>query len=341
RDDRHVQLLGECLEASADRADFLLAVLLRLPARLHELDVVDDDEPELGLVRLESTRLRPHLEHADAARVVDPDRRRVQVTCGLGEPYVVVVGEPAAQQPAEVDERLAAQHALDELLLRHLEREDSDGRLLRDRRMQAHIHAERRLAHRGTRRDDHQVTLLKAARHRIEVREAGADARYAALRGLQLLDLLERGIQDLLDPDEALALVRLRNLEDALLGDVEDLLDAALAGLVRITDDRAARLDQAAQQRALTDDLRVILDVCGGGHRIHQLGDVLEPADGLQLLGLLQLLAQRDRVDDTTLLEQARHRPEDATVRLAVEHGVVDDLDRLRHRVRVDQHAAQ
>jgi hypothetical protein len=65
----------------------------------------------------------------------------------LCEPAEVVILQPAAQQPAQVDERLGAEHALHDLLLRHFEREHGDGHLMRDGGVQCHARHERRLAH--------------------------------------------------------------------------------------------------------------------------------------------------------------------------------------------------
>src|SRR5690606_21914080 len=112
----------------------------------------------------------------------------------------------------------------------------------------------------------------------------------------------------------------------ALLRLVENLFDGTLADLVRLSDDLRRRLDQTTQQCALTDDTRVVLDVRSGRNRIQQLGDVRHSADALELLRLAQILRERDRVDDLTALEQTSHRAEDATVRLAIEHRVIDDL---------------
>ncbi len=135
--------------------------------------------------------------------------------------------------------------------------------------------------------------------------------------------------------------MRLRDLEDALLGFVEDFLDGALARLVRVADDAGGRIDQTAQQRALTHDARVVLDVGRGGHDIEQLADVGHAAHAVELIGFRELLDERDRVDHLAALEEAGHAAEDAAVRLAVEHGVVDDFHGLGHGIAIDQHAAE
>ena len=61
---------------------------------------------------------------------------------------------------------------------------------------------------------------------------------------------------------------------------------------------RSGGLDQPAEDRLVADDLGVELDVGRGGHRVHQLGQVLQAAGALQLAPAEQLVAQRDVVDD-------------------------------------------
>ena len=49
-DHRHVQLLGELLQAAADFGDFLDAVFVGVAARsLQQLQIVDDDDPDVLL----------------------------------------------------------------------------------------------------------------------------------------------------------------------------------------------------------------------------------------------------------------------------------------------------
>jgi hypothetical protein len=210
-----------------------------------------------------------------------------------------------------------------------------DGGVLRD------VHHQRRLPHRGAGGDDDQIAVLESGRHLVEVAVARRDAGEAGSRLLQPLDVLERRPQDLLDPDEPLALVALRDLEDARLGLVEDLLDFALALLVDVADDLRGRVDQAPQQRLLAHDARVVLDVGGGRHRVEELRQVLQAADAVELAGLLELLADRDHVDHVPALEEPGHRPEHPAVGLTEEHRVVDVLDGARDRVAVDQHPAE
>ena len=64
-----VEVLGQELEVSRHRGDFLLA-RLDLAAACHELEVVDDDEAEVFLL-LEAAALRADFGDGDVRGVVD------------------------------------------------------------------------------------------------------------------------------------------------------------------------------------------------------------------------------------------------------------------------------
>ena len=72
--------------------------------------------------------------------------------------------------------------------------------------------------------------------------------------------------------------------------------------------------------RLVADDLGVELEVGRGGHGVHQLGQVLQPARGLELAPAEQLVPQRDVVDDGSMLGEREHRAEEPAVALPVEH---------------------
>src|SRR5207247_1767450 len=95
RHHREVQLLGERLQGARYLRDLLLAVVPAL-ARPHELDVVDDHEPELRRrVALEPPRLGAQLEHGARRRVIDVDGRVAEPPRGHGELRKLTVGEVA------------------------------------------------------------------------------------------------------------------------------------------------------------------------------------------------------------------------------------------------------
>jgi hypothetical protein len=132
-----------------------------------------------------------------------------------------------------------------------------------DRGVQGNASNERSFSHAGARGNDHEITPLEAPRHLVQRIETGGNTGYASLGGLQLLNALEGRVEDLLDPDKAFTLMRLRNLEDALLRDIQYFLDSALTRLVRVLDDAGGCLDELAQQSTFANDARMVFDIGG------------------------------------------------------------------------------
>ena len=76
--------------------------------------------------------------------------------------------------------------------------------------------------------------------------------------------------------------------------------------LERLGDDRRRDFDQPAQNRLLAHDLRVILDVRRGRHRVDEKADVVLAARRLELAAALQLFGERERIDDAAALGDRR-----------------------------------
>jgi hypothetical protein len=146
----------------------------------------------------------------------------------------------AGADARQVDARFRAQHAERELLLRHLEREHGHARAAAERRVRGDVQRERRLPHAGTCRDDDEVRRLEPGRQVIEVREARRDARDRLLLLVQLLDDLERVRHEAVHADEGGLHLTFGDLEDALLGAVEQVLHVARV-LVAVRDDVGRR----------------------------------------------------------------------------------------------------
>src|SRR5207244_5629051 len=103
---------------------------LLAPAGRLRVAVVGNAEPESGLAPLQRLGARAELEQAERRRVVDVERRRLELAARLHDPRPVVPGEPAGADVARVDLAAGADQALRHLLLRHLEAEDGARRLL-------------------------------------------------------------------------------------------------------------------------------------------------------------------------------------------------------------------
>ena len=135
--------------------------------------------------------------------------------------------------------------------------------------------------------DGRAATMTRSAGWKPDVSSSRSvkplgDAGDRLAAALQRLDALHRRPHQLLHAREALQPALLAHLEDSLLRVVEQLLGRG-AALERLGDDRRGGLDQAAQQRLLLHDLRVVLDVRRRRHRVDQLADVFLAARRIEL----------------------------------------------------------
>ena len=289
------------------------------------------------MARLEPPRLRPDLHHVDRAGVVDVDRRLRELVARGRQPRPVVGCELARAQPLRLDLGLAAHQALRHLGLRHLEREHPDRDALPHRHVRGHAERERRLPHRRARGDDDQVARLEAGREAVEVAIAGRRAGDVGARLVQRRDALEALLQQLVDVRELAADALLREVEDDLLGAVDEIARLARSFPAE-AGDLTAGTDEAPQRRCLPHDPRVVRGVRGRGDESRELVQADATPDGLQLAALLQLVGQRDRVHRLAFGVEGKSGPVDLRVRLPVEVARVEDLAHGSDRARGDHH---
>ena len=175
-------------------------------------------------------------------------------------------------------------------------REEADGHVGVDADVLRDVEDEAGLPHRRPRRDQHQVGRLQARRHLVEIDEPGRHAGDEPLVLLQLLDGREAALHEIAQRREPLADPVFGDLEDRLLGAVEDQVRVFL-GVVGLGEDAVGGVDQAAQRRLFLDDARVVLDVGAARHAVGQRRDVGRPADLFELAGAAAAppSASRDR----------------------------------------------
>ena len=265
------EFLGEDLERARDLADFLLAAL-RVHRPLDELQVVDDHHLDPRL-RLETARARTDLEQREPGRVVDPDGRLPEQRRGLGEIGVILAVELAGPQTLGIDESLGSEHALDEGFLTHFERKYRRRNVALDRGVLRDVQHERRLSHRRTRRDDDQVGRLEPERDLVEVREARGDAGERPAFAQQL-DALHRRPEQLLDAHEPVGAALLAHLEDAMLGQVDEVGRVGADSCASTTSPCATSIRRRRSAFSFTI-LAVVLDVRRGRHDVEQRADVV------------------------------------------------------------------
>src|SRR5262245_7527136 len=301
--DRHLELLGDRLQAPGEASDLLGAVLALAG---HELQVVDHDqaEPELAL---DATRSQPHMDERSRWRLVDVDFQAREMRVGLGQPHLALV---------------VSQSALAELLAAHFEREVGDRVMPAD--VLRYLLHERRLAHARAPGDDHELPGAKPPgfQHLVEGREAG---RHRPHRGIARVHGLGNGLAQAYLVGAA---GRLQDLEEGrlrFLGELDGHGPRLLRAVVEL---HAPRL-YLAPQVGIAHHFRVSADV-GRAHRIAgELAEVLISADFRELAGAIQALGDGQIIGRLAVLDELAQRLEDQPVPLLVEVLRAQELDAI------------
>src|SRR5205085_4002219 len=194
-----------------------------------------------------------------------------------------------------------------------------------------------RLPHRGAGGDDDQVPGLKAGREPVEVAEAGRDAGDVGACLEQRRDPLEAVLEQLLDVAELLRDPALRQVEERLLGAVDE--QRGLTGPIEAESlDLTADSDEPTEGRHLADDPRVMRGVGGRRDERGKLVDTAAAADVLELTPLLQLVDERDRVDGLPFCVERERGAVYLRVALAIEVARVEHFADRTDRAGGEEH---
>ena len=200
--------------------------------------------------------------------------------------------------------------------------------------------AKRRLAHGGSRRDDHHLAGVQTVGQVVEVGEAGGDAVEAGLAVADRLDLVEDAVHDVGQRRVVLAGAAVGDLVDLGLRLVDHVVDLALAGVADLHD-LGAGVDQPAQDRLLAHDLGVVAGVGGDRHVGRERVEVRRPADPLQLAAPLQLGGDGHRVGGLAATVEVDDRVVDDLVGGPVEVDAAHRLGDVGDGVLGQQHRPQ
>ena len=298
--------------------------------------------PPLPLhLAVEPARLGPQVEHAQVRRVVDPQRRLLELVADLDHLRPVVADLALAQLVAG-DPRPLGDQALGELGVGHLEREEGDRSLELDRDVLGDVGDEAGLAHPRASGEDDQVAGLEAPGDLVEVVESRRGAAELGAAAGELLEPVDLPGNDLGDLVEVLGLLLVGDLKQhplRVLGQLHRLVLAVVDGRL----DPLRGLQQAAQERVLLDDARVVAGVAGDRDGRGEVRDDFAAADLLELALLCEELGNGERVDRLAALVEPFDRVEDLPVALAVEVllGQPDVEDHRVHRDLGDHQGAE
>ena len=214
------------------------------------------------------------------------------------------------------------------------------------RRTRPHLGIERlRFPHARASGDDDEVAFLQACRHPVEIAEAGRDAGHfgRVVAVVQELDSIDDLREELRQLGELLLSARalLGDVQHLRFGFVEHVACAATERVVRGVRDLPGGRSELAQDRALAHDRRVVPDIGGGRHVLHERPQIRQPADIIELLHRRERFRDRHDVRRLAVAEQPDDVRIDQPVRLAVEIGLAERIADAVGSFVVEQQAAQ
>ena len=298
---RDVQLLGHQLQGAGDVRHDLLAVVAApglAPGGLHQLEVVDDDQPQV----FHPAALGQDIGHCDIGVLVDEDGGPAEGVGGRGHIFPVLVGQLAGDQLFVVHKALAGDQPQSQLLLVHFQGEK--GHLLVGffACVQQDIQGHGGLAHAGAGGQKDQVGVVQAGERPVQVPQAGLQAGDGAVAGGQLLQAVVDVDDDVGNGGQSLDGAALPDGVDALLRRVQKGL-AGFGPLLDHVDQLLRGLQKLPQEGLVLDDLDVKAHIGGGGGVSHEL-EQIRPGLVVRVIAvLLQILQHRDRVDGAGVAE--------------------------------------
>ena len=285
------------------------------------MQVVDNDQTELSAGTGQPPCVGTQFTCREAGRVVDVQRYVAQFFDGLGQSRPLFVREFAGAKVRLVDATDRTNDAYRELGRTHFHGEHGDGQTFIQRDVFCDVDCQRRLAHRRARGQHDHVACLKARCHAVKVNKAGRHTRdvvrVVGHFGHAIEQFDHQGIHTL----ESLFHARtfLADVEDFLLGFVEDLVDSLALCVEGVGRDFVAGRNQLTQDRTLANNLGVPPDVACARNILSERIQINKAADFVGLAKILQVLVDSDHVRRLARIDERADRRIDQLVLIAIE----------------------
>ena len=340
REDGDIEFAGELFESAGYFGNFLDAVVAASSAApFHELEVVDNDEPEL-MFRLEAARHGAHFHNIDRAGVVDKDRRFAQGADGVADQAEIIVLEFAGSETPEIHIGMRGDHAIDELVRTHFEREYADGNFGVDADLARDVECEGGFSDGGARCEDDEVGFLESREESVEIGESSGDAAEGVIALVELVDTLEGVFENGLDGNEVLFDEFLRDFEEALFGLVELLLDI-FAFVVAHFGDIASGGDEAAERRFSLHEFGVVGDIGSTWDAVDESGKRRGTAHGVYVTLFFEAVGNGEDIDRFARFVELDHGFVDHAVYVAVKVVCLENIGDFGDGVFVEHERSQ
>ena len=313
-EDRNVKLFGETLQRLRNLRHLLLTATEAHTVSVHKLEVVDHDNLH-ALLAHKTACLGAQLEDREARRIVDVERRALQIAHILVKAFPFVVGELTIKHLVARNLADVRDKTVYKLHVVHLKREESDRRMIVDSYVLSERKGERSLAHGRTSGDDDKVGTLPTTRLLVEFLEARRHTRQAAGVGRRFLKDVNGAGDDGVYLRVVLLHVALRELEERAFRLLHQFV-YVLRLVERLCLNDAGIRDELSGEELLCENLGVILDVSRRSHvraevdNVRRTAHVVDSALTFQLVyyghDVDRVLVHRERLYGVVYLLVAR-----------------------------------
>ena len=259
-----------------------------------------------------AARLCSNLGNRGARRVIDHDVQARELVCATDELGPLVILDMGRANLLQAHARLGRQQALGDLDLAHLEREERDGGAV-ERRIHGKVQREGGFAHAGSRANDDHLARSQTQELGVDGGEACPDAQLGGLVLAHVRELVEEIAHDGADGLVARAHIPVGNVEQHLLGLVNDLL-GVLGSIVGKRGDLRGGRDHPAQRGVTAQHLHVTAPAHQSQRVVAKIQEIGPAAHALQLALALEEVCKRDGVHRHVAVEHLAHGKVDLAV---------------------------
>ena len=304
-DDRDIQLLGQSFQRAGNRTHLFLTAAERHTAGIHQLKVVDDNDPYPMLAN-QTTGFGTKLEYGKRRSIVHIQRRIQQVTQFIIQLLPFVVGKLSALNLLTRNFAHIGDKTVHQLHVTHFKGEQGDRVAEIHGDVLCHGKHERRFTHGRTGGYNDKVGVLPTGSHLVQLRKSALEAAQTVGTGGGFLNKVVRFGNDRIDLRIVLLHVLLGNLEQLAFGFLHQVVH--IERLVeRFGLDIAGECYQLACQRLLGDNTGVIFDVRRRGYLTAELGYIERTAHLFQISAFGQLLFDRKDIHRFLIDRQVRN----------------------------------
>ena len=281
---------------------------------------------------LEATALRTNLHQSHIRRIVNKEGGRVNTTLQSRKVRPALGVQITLLQATHRNLALGRENTHRQLSTAHLQGKENRRHVVMDSCRTSNIQSQGRLAHTRTSRNHNHLATVQATRQLIKLDKVSRHAVHAIGTVRVCVNLTHRRFQGLREGHVVFLRVAIRHRVNLSLRLIHQSINLSLIGITQLSNLRT-RLNQAAHNRVLLNNLSVILSVSSSRNRSNQSVQIRRATHTSQLAALLQLIGNRNRIRRATVAIQRKNRLINRLVRRLIEIGRTQALNHIRNSV--------